>query len=105
MSDCAAAVTASLDAYRFDEAANRLYQFLWGTYCDWYLEFTKPILQGDDAAARTETQTMTAWVLGRMVDWLGGQAPERLWGQAQTPLWDIDWAVAELERSRKQHDA
>ncbi len=33
---CAAAVTAALDAYRFDEAAIRLYQFVWGTFCDWY---------------------------------------------------------------------
>ncbi len=35
-SDCAAAVTAALDTYRFDEAASRLYQFVWGTFCDWY---------------------------------------------------------------------
>ncbi len=50
--DCAAAVTAALDAYQFDEAAARLYQFVWGTFCDWYIEFTKPILHGDDEAAR-----------------------------------------------------
>ena len=50
--DCAAAVTTALDAYRFDEAAGRLYQFVWGTFCDWYIEFTKPILQGDEDAAR-----------------------------------------------------
>jgi len=80
--DCAAAVTAALDAYRFDEAANRLYQFVWGTFCDWYLEFTKPILQGDDAAARTETQATTAWVLGRIVHLLHPIMPfvtEEVW--------------------------
>ena len=54
--DCAVAVTTALETFRFDEAANRLYHFAWGNFCDWYLEFTKPILQGDDAAARAETQ-------------------------------------------------
>ncbi len=49
--DCAMAVTLALEAFRFDEAANRLYQFVWGSFCDWYLEFSKPILQGGDAAA------------------------------------------------------
>src|SRR6266851_2112631 len=49
--DCAAAVTVALEAFRFDEAAHRLYHFVWGTFCDWYLEFTKPILQGEDAGA------------------------------------------------------
>ena len=80
--DCAAAVTASLDAYRFDEAAGRLYQFVWGTFCDWYIEFTKPILQGDDAAARAETQATTAWVLGRILHLLHPIMPfvtEELW--------------------------
>jgi valyl-tRNA synthetase len=36
---------------------------VWGTFCDWYLEFTKPILQGSDAAAQAETRATTAWVL------------------------------------------
>lgn len=82
MSDCAAAVTTALDNYRFDEAASRLYQFVWGTYCDWYVEFTKPILQGDEAAARTETQVTAAWVLGRIVHLLHPIMPfitEEIW--------------------------
>ena len=88
VSDCGAAVTAALDTYRFDEAANRLYQFVWGTFCDWYLEFTKPILQGDDDAARTETQAMAAWVLGRIVHLLHPIMPfvtEELWENLAGP--------------------
>jgi valyl-tRNA synthetase len=80
--DCAAAVTTALDAYRFDEAAGRLYQFVWGTFCDWYIEFTKPILQGDEDAARRETQATTAWVLGRILHLLHPIMPfitEELW--------------------------
>jgi valyl-tRNA synthetase len=98
VSDCAAAVTAALDAFRFDEAANRLYQFVWGTFCDWYLEFTKPILQGNDHAARTETQAMAAWVLGRIIHLLHPIMPfvtEEVWenlagseaGLLLTSLW------------------
>ncbi len=82
LSDCVLAVTSSLDAYRFDEAAARLYQFVWGTFCDWYLEFTKPILQGEDQPARAETQAMTAWVLGQILRLLHPVMPfitEELW--------------------------
>ena len=82
--ECAAAVTAALEAFRFDEAAHHLYHFLWGTFCDWYLEFTKPILQGQDADARRETQAATAWVLAQIVHLLHPVMPfitEELWGQ------------------------
>src|SRR5205814_6380833 len=82
--DCATAVTAALEAYRFDEAAHHLYHFAWGSFCDWYLEFTKPILQGDDAATRAETQATTAWVLAQLVHLLHPVMPfitEELWRQ------------------------
>jgi valyl-tRNA synthetase len=89
VSDCAAAVSAGLDAYRFDEAASGLYQFVWGTFCDWYLEFTKPILQSGDPAARTETRAATAWTLGRIVHLLHPVMPfitEEVWEH----LWDAN---------------
>ncbi len=82
--DAAVAVTAALEAFRFDEAAHHLYHFLWGTFCDWYLEFTKPILQGEDADAGRETQAATAWVLAQIVHLLHPVMPfitEELWGQ------------------------
>jgi valyl-tRNA synthetase len=82
--DCAAAVTAALEAYRFDEAAHRLYHFVWGNFCDWYLEFTKPILQGDDPDARQETQATTIWVLAQIVHLMHPIMPfitEELWQQ------------------------
>jgi valyl-tRNA synthetase len=75
-------VTAALDTYRFDEAASRLYQFVWGTFCDWYVEFTKPIIQGDEPVARTETRATTAWILGHIAHLLHPIMPfitEEVW--------------------------
>jgi valyl-tRNA synthetase len=48
-------VAHSLDAYRFDEAADQLYHFIWNEYCDWYIECAKLTLsdQGSPAAAET----------------------------------------------------
>ncbi|HVH81728.1 MAG TPA: class I tRNA ligase family protein, partial [Stellaceae bacterium] len=82
--DCERAVTRALDAYRFDDAANRLYQFVWGTFCDWYLEFSKPILQGGDASAQAETKTTIGWVLAQIVHLLHPIMPyvtEEIWAQ------------------------
>lgn len=56
-------VGKSLDTYRFDETANGLYQFAWTKFCDWYLEFAKPLMSGADEAAKAETRATVAWVL------------------------------------------
>ncbi|MEO0359093.1 MAG: class I tRNA ligase family protein, partial [Pseudomonadota bacterium] len=56
-------VQDALNAYRFNDAALSLYAFVWGKVCDWYIELSKPLLQGDDAAAKAETQETLAWVL------------------------------------------
>ncbi|MEI6985277.1 MAG: valine--tRNA ligase [Rhodospirillaceae bacterium] len=75
-------VTAALEAFRFNEAASALYQFTWGSFCDWYLEFTKPILTGADEAAKSETRAVTAWVLDQLLVLLHPVMPyitEELW--------------------------
>ena len=82
--DCAMAVTQALEAFRFDDAANRLYAFVWGTFCDWYLEFTKPIMQGGGAVAKAETKTTIGWVLAQIVHLLHPIMPyvtEEIWAQ------------------------
>jgi len=56
-----------IEAYKFNEAAGGQYQFVWNTFCDWYLEFIKPILNGDDAAAAAETRATAAWVLDQII--------------------------------------
>ncbi|HYD86760.1 MAG TPA: valine--tRNA ligase [Vitreimonas sp.] len=63
----AAAVTRELEARRFNEAAGAAYRFVWNVYCDWYLEFIKPLLNGDDEAAKQETRRTAAWVLDQIL--------------------------------------
>lgn len=46
-----------MSAYRFDQVANTLYEFIWNEYCDWYLEFTKAILKDDKATAAQKNAT------------------------------------------------
>ena len=62
----AAAETAgAIEAYRFNDAANAAYRFVWSVFCDWHLELAKPVLQGAaaDPAAKAETQATIAHVL------------------------------------------
>ena len=54
LQQCAASVDQALKNYRFDDAANAIYQFFWGEFCDWYLEIVKIRLEfgdGSDAVA------------------------------------------------------
>jgi valyl-tRNA synthetase len=54
----------AIEAYRFNDAANAVYRFVWSVFCDWHLELAKPVLQGPaDPAARAETQATIAHVL------------------------------------------
>ena len=79
-----AAVTSALEACAFDDAANALYKFIWNVFCDWYVELAKPILNGDDEAAKTEIRAMTAWVLDQAMLMLHPVMPfitEELWGK------------------------
>jgi len=80
----ARAVTAALDAYRFDAAAGAVYHFTWDVFCDWYLEFSKPVLSGPDGPARAETRATAAWVLDTILGLLHPFMPfvtEELWGR------------------------
>jgi valyl-tRNA synthetase len=76
------AVEEALEAFRFNDAASAAYQFVWGTYCDWYLEFTKPVLAGADEEAAAETRAVTAGVLREILRLLHPFMPfitEELW--------------------------
>ncbi len=77
-------ISAGLDSYRFNEAANDAYHFVWGTFCDWYVEFSKPVLQGTDGPAKDETQATAAWALDAILRLLHPFMPfvtEELWSR------------------------
>ena len=84
-----AEVDAALAEYRFDQAANALYTFVWGKVCDWYVEFAKPLFDGDQA---NETRATMAWVLDQCMILLHPFMPfvtEELWqttGRRAGPL-------------------
>ncbi|RDC72511.1 valine--tRNA ligase [Rhodovulum sp. 12E13] len=76
-------VDAALGAFRFNDAANGAYAFTWHKVCDWYVEFAKPLLQGDDEALKAETQAVMAWVIDQCLILLHPFMPfvtEELWG-------------------------
>ena len=122
------AVTRELEARRFNEAAGALYKFVWNVYCDWYLEFIKPLLNGADEAAKLETRRTAAWALDQILIMLHPFMPfitEEIWtrmgeyGQKRTGMliteaWprlpldlvdgeaedEIEWMVALIAETR-----
>jgi valyl-tRNA synthetase len=72
----------AMAGYRFDEAASALYHFTWHDFCDWYIEFSKPIITGTDAKAAAETRAAVGWTLAQILHLLHPFMPfvtEELW--------------------------
>ena len=88
------AVDEALANYRFNDAANALYAFVWGKVCDWYVEFAKPLIDGDHAP---ETRATMAWVLDQCYILLHPIMPfitEELWaltGRRAKLIVHADW--------------
>ena len=93
-------VRDATEAYRFNDIATSLYQFTWGTYCDWYLELIKPVLFGEDEAAKAETRATAAWALDQILKLAHPVIPfitEELWqsisDQRERRLIATEWPV------------
>ena len=73
---------AALEAYRFNDYAGAAYRFTWNTFCDWFLEFAKPVLNGPADADAAEVRATAAHVLGVILRLLHPAMPfvtEHLW--------------------------
>jgi len=82
-----AEVDAALGNYRFNDAATALYTFVWGKVCDWYVEFSKPLLMDGTDAVKAETQATMAWVIDQCLILLHPIMPfvtEELWANLGT---------------------
>ena len=101
--------SAALEAYRFDEYAAACYRFVWDTFCDWFVEFAKPVL------AETEVRQTAAYVLGTILRLLHPAMPfvtEELWDRfgygepcslIRTP-WPEPVAVTDARAARAELD-
>jgi len=77
-----AEVTRLIEAYQFGEAGRQIYDFLWGEYCDWYIEMSKICLYGQDERAKELTRETLVYVLDRTLRLLHPFMPfvtEEIW--------------------------
>lgn len=80
---------AHFAAYRFDLLAQSLYEFAWNAFCDWFVELSKPALQGEDRDAADSTRHTLLYVLERLLSLLHPLIPfvtEELWQQVAPKL-------------------
>ncbi len=96
------AVDLALADYRFDGAANAIYQFVWSRFCDWYLELIKPQMVGDERGViDAESKAVAGWVLDQILVLLHPFMPfitEELWhamGPRDHDLILAQWPMAD----------
>ncbi|MEO8364769.1 MAG: valine--tRNA ligase [Pseudoxanthomonas sp.] len=85
--------------YRFDLLAQSLYEFAWNEFCDWFLELSKPALNGNDAAAADSTRHTSLYVLESLLRLLHPLVPfvtEELWQQV-APRLGVEAATISLQ--------
>ncbi|MGA9423425.1 MAG: valine--tRNA ligase, partial [Rhodanobacteraceae bacterium] len=83
------AVESHFAVYRFDLAAQALYEFVWNDYCDWFLELSKPALNGDDQVAAESTRQTLLVVLEAVLRALHPVIPfitEEIWHEVAPKL-------------------
>ncbi|MBO4854648.1 MAG: class I tRNA ligase family protein, partial [Oscillospiraceae bacterium] len=103
-------VTDNMEAFELGVASAKIYDFIWDTYCDWYIELTKTRLNGEDKQARLAAENVLCYVLLRILELLHPFMPfitEEIWQalphegdfliRAQWPEYRKELAFAEDE--------
>ena len=111
-------ITKALDEYRFDQASQALYEFVWNEYCDWYLELSKPVLWDETAspAAKRGTRRTLVRVLETILRLAQPMMPfiaEEIWqrvaplagrthGDGSQSVMDQPWPQADADQRDAQ---
>ncbi len=96
-------VNIAFDQFRFNDAAQALYSFVWGTVCDWYVELSKPLLNSDDSKIKNEARQTMGWVIDHCLILLHPIMPfitEELWetlSKRNEMLVHFDWPEYDSE--------
>jgi valyl-tRNA synthetase len=111
LNETARDVTRLLDQYEFGEAGRLLYDFIWDDLCDWYIEFSKLALYGDDESAKRKTRSVLAYTLDMTLRLIHPFMPfisEEIWQHlphegdtivlAEWPRYDAKWEAPDQVR-------
>jgi len=82
-------VSKNIEDFRFDEAAKKIYQFVWHSYCDWYLEFLKPIFNSKNKSEIKEARAFSSFMMANILKILHPFIPfftETVWSQNRYKL-------------------
>ena len=109
---CIPEVTENMDKYELGVAAQKIYDFIWDTYCDWYIELTKTRLQGEDEDSKVRAQQVLCYVLTQILKLLHPFMPfitEEIWQALphegdylmlqDWPVYDEKFCFADEERA------
>ena len=98
--------------FRFDEASRVLYNFVWHSYCDWYLEFLKPIFNSRNKTSIIEAKQFSSYMLSNILKLLHPFVPfftEHVWQvnkynkQERSDLINSDWPISKKIKSYKKN--
>ncbi|OUW73688.1 MAG: valine--tRNA ligase [Pelagibacteraceae bacterium TMED216] len=82
-------VEKNINDFRFDEAAKKVYQFVWHSYCDWYLEFLKPVFNSKNKSEIKEAKIFSSFMMANILKILHPFIPfftEAVWSKNRYKL-------------------
>ena len=104
--------TKHIENFRFDEASRIIYKFVWHSYCDWYLEFLKPIFISNNKSHIVEARQFSSFMMSKILILLHPFIPfftETLWTKNEynkvfkSTLIEFDWCETKFQSTYKKN--